>query len=250
MKEITEKSLPIEVELSYEVYEEWKLRWCEQEINVPRRVISAIEKKVRLYEVDDIKDLERNYDTLTKTSRIPLPIWSWLISTYFSLLIKDKNFRREQFRIQNVYDKMYKDKEFLLTWTGSSISKFNFNIVSIDNVFLRNINIIKNKSFEASKFDIKDRHDRTIEGIFVYHHVPSQEQDELSKKQLEEVLTAYDSTKFDLQFIAFLEYYNQKRHLRKRLLIHDIRKNRGKSYQSIDVPYNTSKSPIFHMLFK
>ena len=97
--------------------------------------------------------------------------------------------------------------------------------------------------FKACEFDIKDKYDKTIKGVFVYWHRPYKEGDEILQQQLAKVLESDGSTTFDLLFEALSEDYRTKKtHIPrgKKLLVKDIYNRSGeKSKESIFIPSNS-----------
>lgn len=245
MREITNKAkeeADKEIERRYREESGLKFSLGKHEIKIPRKIISALEEKIRVYEVEDIEDLERNYDVLSKTSSVPPCIWFFGLRI-FPLYIIDKDLRH------SLGDKSRDELRRLTQMDASEMSlKVNYNVTLIENVYLGNFDFIKRKSFEACEFDIRDRCNKVIRGLFVYHHIPPEGEDDRKKKELGKALAASEAVTFDLQSIALSEYYMTKRNgiympRGKKLWVQSIYR-RGKSEEPIDIPHDEKPTEI------
>ena len=212
-------------------------------ILVPKKVLYDLEKRARHYEVDDIEDLNGNYGILSRTKFPPFSVLSWTIKTIPPLVWKYGGGSFSPPQPQEYHD-------LICDHHNRFSPKINLNFVSIDNVYLRNFSFIKKDSFEACEFDIEDRRDNQIRGVFIYrdsYRVIGGER-ESSQRQLEKVLDSPETSSFDLLVTAMSEDYklNEKgveKPRGKRLHVHNIHRQE-EDKENLEIPQDDSTIDI------
>jgi|GEM_PF-3575871 len=246
MKEITDNFL--EENLAETGDEKSTLYYGDYKAKLSKKIWFEVERKKRYFEVNNIKDIERNYDALSKNSYLPLSycLWDFIngIPVLFNLA-ESKNSESSNSETQSSGDPDLNElKEYFdLTWHNKTKFSFkrNLNYAFISNVYLGNFNFIKKKSFGACELDIRDNHNKTIRGVLAYRHHPIEPKDDSLEPQLAKVLSASESTPFDLEFQALSENYKIKQKgvyipRGKKLLILDIHRRDGGSDENTDFP--------------
>ncbi|MEK6926051.1 MAG: hypothetical protein AABW50_02115 [Nanoarchaeota archaeon] len=238
MKEITDEyadKLSKHIDLKFEEGM-YTLTMGKHKISQPRVVVRSLEKKVKLYEADDIEDVLDNYDLLLKKKISPLIALLWGIKNY-SKMTSDPEF---VYSLENFtrYDDPQCDKKFL---------GINLNFAGLDNVYLDNFNFIEEARNKCVEFDIRDWHQEVIRGAFIYERYPNYLNKGREKEQLRMVLDANEATPFDITFQALpgsIIHSSNERIFHREILLNvlSIKRKRGDK-ETIDTP--SEASPYF-----
>ncbi|MFH1072418.1 MAG: hypothetical protein V1743_03240 [Nanoarchaeota archaeon] len=219
------------------------------EITIPQKLLSVMEAKTRLYEVEDIADLQRNYRSLLKQSFIPPQLLKCAVQGLISMR-KSEELRSsldEYFRFEH--------EEFteLTSTQPSSALRMNLNHCSIDNVCLGNFSFTKRQFFELCEFDVIDTYQNSLRGIFVYYYFFVPPENEAAQQELRKVLAASETTRFDLDFSAMPEQYSRGRKKQQRgrkIKVHRIHKSGEKIKEREDIPSgNSARTPVLEPVF-
>ncbi|MBI4144282.1 hypothetical protein HY486_03475 [Candidatus Woesearchaeota archaeon] len=204
-------------------------------IKIPRWFLRKFLGKVRLYETEDVQDILDNYSTLSKAERVPISCVAWVALK----TITNKKFYSFAKEASDVLDCRLKD----LTFPNTNTLKQVVNFAAVDNVRLCSPKIVKSEKWEVCEFEIVDRYDWSIRGVFKYRDtLENDSTNEEKAKQIAQVLNAPDSQTFDIQFIAMAENYlihtyksAFKQPRGKKLLVHNIHRTKGDK-EKIDTP--------------
>lgn len=222
----------------------YPLKIGDKEVRIPKRIIESLEKKMNLYEIENVKDLKENYHILSKVSFPPMDFMLWVVG-------ETLNGNLDGFSLIEKADPKELDLLFELSHSASSRRELgvNYNQSVMDNVYLSNFNFIKNKLFEACEFDIRDRHEDLVRGVSVYKGGPLLGLEDLSEK-IKIALSASEAEPFDITFLALSERYLVEKNgilvpRGKKIFVADIRRSKGKSENIEDVPSDDYILPIF-----
>jgi hypothetical protein len=190
------------------------------ELSIPRSVVKSIRRKEKYYSTEDVSDIIANYEKLSSTRHLPLLAWLWIlkIAPSFRKAVKTWKLSLEDLTL-------YRDLSMVekISW----IPKTNFNYATIGSVYLTNFQFFKRELFEAVEFDVTDIKRYSIRGNFVYKNNPPCEDDAVSQRQINDVLSANGTTTFDLTYQAMDENYKIKHkntysHRGKKIFVLDI----------------------------
>ncbi len=253
MKEITKKEVSrLEKELEQKYYSKDdlpKVNIGESEFSIPRNILNKIEQKMRVYEVDDIKDLKNNYFELTKENIVPFSIVKWMAKIAFDAYKNDPHIKTlmEDAKYEGINDVLRNKK-------AGFIPKINLNFITIDNLYIDNFRDINKSAFDACEFDLFDMHGERIEGVMIYRKYSYRVNEKLLEK-IQMAKSANGATAFDITTQALPETYLDlpiKREIRadKKLHILDIRYNReAKSDIEVSPDGSFVGNPVFSGVF-
>ena len=202
--------------------------------DVPLEIKTAVYRSFRFYEVDDVRDLEKHYRFLSRTTRPPEAWRQWLkrrndrdffLDTLCTLgcnlagadpLSSEQEGHYEhqivdivfQSAVDRALDCDVQYNALLSPYASYRRDYWLPNIVSLFNVHLRKIRCIREKYFEAYRVDVVDRFDRSISGAFLHYTMDPQHPP--SKRVFVDALKVLDAspaTTFDLEFTALPPCY-------------------------------------------
>ena len=169
MREITESYLEKELSKAEKIIREkgsLKLRFFGEELEIPEFFLRQYERFTKAYELDDVNDIKQNYQTLSTGTELP----------YFS------NVRRNMWGFRYVVPIVLRHKEEMLR-NESEIKELKYlaglnketngtpSFGNIDNIYFENLEFNRKHLFEACEFDVLDKYDDRIRGIFVYKNL-------------------------------------------------------------------------------
>ncbi len=210
----------------------------EKEEKVPLGVFYDMEKMFRHFEVDDIRDLKENYNTLSKEEHIPMRVIEWAIETAKkhsdSAALKNQKNHSEMFELNN------------LTRQNKLLVRHNWNSACLDSVYLTNFEEIKRKTFTAYNFDVLDIRGGMISALYVQN--PYKKNEENIAKAIE----ADGSRPFDIKFMAMKETFedwktNKIVTLERKIQVLQIIDKRGRREEEEEpVPSDSVKVPSLY----
>ncbi len=242
MREITDDKREedrLKIRMAYFLDEVPTIGQGESKVELPKALVEEVQTYVRIFEVDDIRDLRENYAALSQTSKLPKCMVKWLSKqNYDATGLKDMTPQEYM--------------EFLaLTHAADAAWKFehNFNQVMLPHVYLQNPRYIKRKTFEACQFDILDRHFEMMPGVYFYRHNPPMSIDDTLQTQLAAAVNASPLTTFELgvQVMGrkFPVFKNGRFSPRGEMLyIHDIQKSDGRGDAPADIYTPSESEPV------
>lgn len=192
-------------------------------LEIPKKVIKSIGKKMRTYEVESIRDMHENYETLSKLSSLPLSLIFFMAKSAFKTL-RDPNFTPEKLSLNR--EKISQEKP-------GDIFKMNFNMITLDSVYINNFNFFKRNGYDLIDFNITDSYADEMKGFFCYGSKDISENIlSESKQSLEDVLMTDGSVTFDIDFQILgkdlvSRVYGLEDEVGKNLLVHRITRKRG-----------------------
>ncbi len=247
-----------------------------RELIMPRKVLDALEKNQRYYQLSNIRDVEENYGILERNKFIPYTFLRWVYENRQLLLSQGRRpeedrpshltfageleksianasqeglvseAKRQARGIKKSFDHIY---ELICPENASSHFKIPLSLGFMDNVYIDDVRFVRKKFPEDIEFVVLDSDRRSMNGVLVFTR--GAEDLESKKRQLTLALSG-NGTPVDISFYALPERTKIIRdgvYIRrgKKLHVEDIRERHGFE-EPIEPPYTRFSHPIFQLL--
>jgi len=252
----------------YEFIEDSDLENLKIKFKVPEEIILEGMKQIKIFEVYSVKDLLDNYQFLSRVSDSTEYFKKWKearkeANNYEKGFIKEDKRKLIKFDVEDSIEKIsglltrFEELVELVEYNklisqGTSLYQTINQVVSLENVYLRDFNFKNKKLYDAVEFDVTDKNNDLVGGIFIYRCPRQNKISEFEKVILEEIVSSNPQTQFNLICRALNEDYpvgekDGKTLTRgKKLLVHTIMRHYDKGESENDVPYPSVKidSPL------
>lgn len=169
MKDITDEIL--RVELTNEKRKSATINGVD--VTVPDEVIKMLISDIKYYEVNNIKDIDDNYEKLSEKRRIPFKFMQWVMKNHNGLLKNERMLKDAHKAVHDNPEIDYLKEKFPLK-DKVQLKVLPSSTLYIHGMRLENIQTINNTAFRGFLFDIVDNSGNRIQGIHTYDSAAEQ----------------------------------------------------------------------------
>lgn len=257
-----------------------KIGYKEENIVIPEHILHVFHEKLRYFDIEDIeknydflsnperipkeisdwyllekfeidKDEKRKNGVLRNVYEYLFRLYYMNIEPWFTgfdterLMERETGLSKEQRKEARKYNELTSfglprnsdNKTMIL---DAFYGSYNFNIALLYGVNMRDFNHIISENFKVCEFDIVDRKDKMMRGVFSYKNI-NKESYEGKEEELNSALNALETEKFILTFRVLSEDYsilgsNGYFPRGKKLLVESIERENGGDNELLETP--------------